>query len=44
MKTPIVSISFTALIAAAMLAASSVSAVTVKAENFQQAESPWDMA
>ena len=44
MKTPIVSLSLTALITAAILAAGPVSAVIVKAENFQQAESPWDMA
>ena len=33
-----------ALLAASSMYASSVMAVTVKADNFQQAESPWDMA
>ena len=44
MKKTVVSLSLTVLSVAAMLATGSVSAVTVKAENFQQAESPWDMA
>jgi len=35
---------FCALAAASLCIAGSVSAVTVKADNFQQAESPWDMA
>ena len=34
----------TLLALSAMLYAGSSSAVTVKADNFQQAESPWDMA
>jgi glucose/arabinose dehydrogenase len=44
MKKTVVSLSLTALTAAALLAAGSASALTVKADNFQQAESPWDMA
>jgi aldose sugar dehydrogenase len=44
MKTPIFSFSLVTLAAAAMLAASPASAVSVNAEPFQKAESPWDMA
>ena len=44
MKKSVLSLSLSALTAAALLAAGSASAVTVKADNFQQAESPWDMA
>ncbi|MFM8464271.1 MAG: PQQ-dependent sugar dehydrogenase, partial [Burkholderiaceae bacterium] len=44
MKKTVLSLSLSALTAAALLAAGSASAVTVKADNFQQAESPWDMA
>ncbi len=44
MKKSVISLPLAALTAAAMLTAGSASAVTVKAENFQQAESPWDMA
>jgi len=35
---------FTLIAASSMMFASTVTAVTVKADNFQQAESPWDMA
>lgn len=44
MKKAVVSYFPTALAVAALLAAGSASAVKVQAENFQQAESPWDMA
>ncbi len=44
MKKSVVSYLPTALALAALLAAGSASALNVKAENFQQAESPWDMA
>jgi len=44
MKKSVVSYLPTALAVAALLTVGSASAVTVKADNFQQAESPWDMA
>ena len=44
MKKSVVSYLPSALAIAALLAAGSASALSVKAENFQQAESPWDMA
>ena len=44
MKKAVVSYLPTALALAGLLAAGSASAVKVQAENFQQAESPWDMA
>ena len=44
MKKSVVSYLPTALAVAALLTVGSVSAMTVKADNFQQAESPWDMA
>jgi glucose/arabinose dehydrogenase len=44
MKKAVVSYLPTALAFAGLLAAGSASAVKVQAENFQQAESPWDMA
>ena len=44
MKKTVVSLSLTALTAAAMLAAMPASAVSVKVESFQKADSPWDMA
>ena len=44
MKKTVVSLSLTALTAAAMLAAMPASAVNVKVESFQKADSPWDMA
>ena len=44
MKKSVVSYLPTALAIAALLAAGSASALSVKAENFQQTESPWDMA
>ncbi len=44
MKKSVVSLSLTALATAAVFAAAPASALTVKADNFQQAESPWDMA
>jgi len=44
MKKSVVSLSLTALTAGAMLAAMPASAVNVKVESFQKAESPWDMA
>ena len=44
MKKAVVSYFPTALAVAALMAAGSASAVKVQAENFQQAESPWDMA
>ena len=44
MKKSVVSYLPTALAVAALLTIGSASAVTVKADNFQQAESPWDMA
>jgi len=44
MKKTVGSLSLTALTAAAMLAAMPASAVSVKVESFQKADSPWDMA
>jgi glucose/arabinose dehydrogenase len=44
MKKSVVSYLPTALAVAALLTVGSASAMTVKADNFQQAESPWDMA
>jgi aldose sugar dehydrogenase len=44
MKKSVVSYLPTALAVAALLTVGSASALTVKADNFQQAESPWDMA
>ena len=44
MKKTVGSLSLTAVTAAALLAAVPASAVSVKVENFQKAESPWDMA
>jgi len=44
MKKTVVSLSLTAATAAALLAAVPASAVNVKVETFQKAESPWDMA
>ena len=44
MKKAVVSYFPTALAVAALMAAGSASAVKVQADNFQQAESPWDMA
>jgi len=44
MKNSVVSYLPTALAVAALLTVGSASAMTVKADNFQQAESPWDMA
>jgi glucose/arabinose dehydrogenase len=44
MKKSVVSYLPSALAVAALLMAGSASAVNVKADNFQQAESPWDMA
>jgi glucose/arabinose dehydrogenase len=44
MKKTVVSLSLSAVAAAALLAAVPASAVSVKVENFQKAESPWDMA
>jgi glucose/arabinose dehydrogenase len=44
MKASVFSLSLATLATAAMLAASPASAVSVKAEPFQKAESPWDMA
>jgi glucose/arabinose dehydrogenase len=44
MKKSVVSYLPTALAVAALLTVGSASALNVKADNFQQAESPWDMA
>ena len=44
MKKSVVSYLPTALAVAALLTVGSASALTVQADNFQQAESPWDMA
>jgi len=44
MKKSVVSYLPTALAVATLLTVGSASAMTVKADNFQQAESPWDMA
>ena len=44
MKKSVVSYLPTALAVAALLTVGSTSALNVKADNFQQAESPWDMA
>ncbi len=44
MKKSVVSYLPSALAVAALLTVGSASALNVKADNFQQAESPWDMA